>query len=113
MHCELFKGGVVCKVLIELLQPKLEHLVKEHSMEWVAVVSSLEAMMTVQNLLIALETPENWWKSILPKLQAMKSGPATLATPATPATPPTTPRTTTDLGSPQPLRSPRRAILLV
>ena len=84
MHCELFKGGVICKVLIDLLQPKLEHLVQEHSMEWVAVVASLEAMMTVEMLLIALETPESWWKSILPKLQAAKSRPAT------PATPPTT-----------------------
>ena len=80
----MFKGGVICKVLIDLLQPKLEHLVQEHSMEWVAVVASLEAMMTVEMLLIALETPESWWKSILPKLQAAKSRPAT------PATPPTT-----------------------
>ena len=104
MHCELFKGGVVCKVLIELLQPKLEHLVKEHSMEWVAVVSSLEAMMTVEMLLVALETPESWWKSILPKLQAGKSGPAT-----SPGKPPTT----TVLGLPPPSRSPRRAILIV
>jgi hypothetical protein len=65
----------VCKVLISLLQPKLEHLVAEQSMEWVVVVSALEGMATVEMLLIAHETPESWWEKFLPKLAGAKHEP--------------------------------------
>ena len=75
MVFEKQQGGVVCKVLIELLQPKLEHLVAEESMQWVVVVSALEGMMTVEMLLIAHETPESWWKTISPKLAGAKDEP--------------------------------------
>jgi hypothetical protein len=74
MVFEKQQGGVVCKVLIELLQPKLEHLAEE-SMQWVVVVSALEGMMTVEMLLIAHETPESWWKTISPKLAGAKEEP--------------------------------------
>jgi hypothetical protein len=51
----LKKGGVVCKTLIALLQPKLEHLATEQSLRWVVVVSALEGIATVEMLLIAHE----------------------------------------------------------
>lgn len=68
----LKKGGVVCKTLIALLRPKLEHLVEEQSMQWVAIVSVLEGIATVEMLLVAHETPQEWWKGIVPKLAGTK-----------------------------------------
>lgn len=66
---------MVCKVLVALLQPKLEHLVAEESMEWLIVASALEGMATVEMLLVAHETPESWWEKILPKLSGAKPQP--------------------------------------
>jgi hypothetical protein len=71
----LKKGGLVCKALIVLLQPKIEHLVIENSMKWAVVCAALEGFATVEMLLIAMEAPESWFEGILPKLSGAQETP--------------------------------------